>query len=124
MIVDAMADFWGRVQRREPPEIDWGGTVTARTLNALRPPQAGVTIDLGDNGATLAAAYKREKQTAKDHTDNAEAIRCRLIDAMGSAETATAGEYKITRRLKHRAGYTVDPTEYVDVRITATRKDR
>jgi len=121
MIIDQMCDFWGRIERREPPEIDWSGTVTARTLNALRPPQAGVTIDLGDNGATLAAAYKREKQTAKDHDENADAIKCRLIDAMGSAETATAGDWKITRRLTKRAGYTVDPTEYVDVRITATK---
>lgn len=121
MIVDSMCDFWGRVQRREPPEIDWAGTVTARTLNALRPPQAGVTIDLGDNGETLAAAYKREKQTAKDHTENADAIKCRLIDAMGSAETATAGGFKITRRPQTRAGYTVAPSTFVDVRITATK---
>jgi len=124
MILDSMCDFWGRIERREPPEIDWSGTVTARSLNALRPPQAGQTVDLGGYGETLAAAYKRERQTAKDHTDNAEAIKCRLIDAMGSAETATAGGFKITRRLTKRAGYTVDATEYVDVRITATRKDR
>jgi putative phage-type endonuclease len=121
MILDSMCDFWGRVQRREPPEIDWSGTVTARTLNALRPPQAGQTIDLAEYGETLAAAYKREKQTAKDHAENADAIKCRLIDAMGSAETATAGGFKITRRPQTRAGYTVAPSTFVDVRITATK---
>jgi putative phage-type endonuclease len=124
MILDSMCDFWGRVQRREPPEIDWSGTVTARTLNALRPPQAGQTVDLAEYGETLAAAYKREKQTAKDHSENADAIKCRLIDAMGNAETATAGGFKITRRTQTRAGYTVAPSTFVDVRITATRKDR
>lgn len=121
MILDSMCDFWGRVQRREPPEIDWAGTVTARTLNALRPPQAGQTVDLAEYGETLAAAYKREKQTAKDHSENADAIKCRLIDAMGSAETATAGGFRITRRLAKRAGYTVAPSTFVDVRITATK---
>jgi putative phage-type endonuclease len=121
MILDSMCDFWGRVQRREPPEIDWSGTVTARTLNALRPPQAGQTIDLAEYGETLAAAYKREKQTAKDHDENADAIKCRLIDAMGSAETATAGSFRITRRPQTRAGYTVAPSTFVDVRITATK---
>lgn len=124
LIIDAMCDFWGRIERREPPEIDWSGTVTARSLNALRPPQAGQVVDLGEYGETLAAAYKREKQTAKDHTENAEAIKCRLIDAMGSAETATAGGFKITRRTQTRAGYTVAPSTFVDVRITATRKDK
>ena len=94
-LIAAEAEFWDRVQRRDPPAPD-GTEATGRLLKALYPTSAPETVmDLPPDALPLVDQY----WTAKADMEAAEARKTdaenKLKAVMGDIESAWAGDKKI-----------------------------
>ena len=109
-MVRGLADFWGRVVRREPPPVD-GSQATAVALAALYPEASGSTCDLPDEAAQWTADLDRLSAVAAGTAEQIEALRNRIRLAMGDSsfgllpdgrkwswKTRKASSYTVTRK--------------------------
>ena len=119
MMLDAEHDFWQCVEKRERPEIDYARPGALAMLRKLYPGTNGETITLPDeiehwHRVRLAAEYE-----AKQYQAAVDCAKAHVLHAMGDSaigRLASGGEYR--RKLIKRAGYAVEPMEYVDFRFS------
>lgn len=123
LIEEAGLCFWERVIARKPPTPDWKDP---HSLDAVRLLYSGVesaSVQLPASAHELLAQYDRLRQDRKLAKDLMEGIQAQLLWLMGEADVGlTEAGGKITRRKVQRVGYTVQPTQFVDVRIKLPRE--
>ena len=124
-ILPRLAEFWGRVERRDPPPPDYAHPDTARLLEILYAPTGGAVELDDDESCGLVLDYLNFKAQAKAAEGEIETLRARLIERMGHATRADLpGGYRINRRMVRRKGYTVSESEYPTFTITPPKPGR
>jgi putative phage-type endonuclease len=118
IIIRLAHTFWAKVQARTPPEIDWSDPGQWPLINKLYPDvEDGKSIILGGDTVGLIEVLEQARlaeYTARKQKDRAKAA---LRERMGTAGSAICGGWEITRKPVHREGYSVDPSDYIDLRI-------
>lgn len=113
-VIEQLNSFWECVQTRTPPEPDWSHAATLDAVRRLYPVKAGTEITLRDDAVSLAAErYDVCGAEMRDLQKKRDSAKAQLIAAMGTAEVAHASDgFTMHRKTVHRAGYTVQPTNY------------
>jgi putative phage-type endonuclease len=97
-LTTVLADFWAKVERREPPEPTWQHAGTLDLMHRLHKVEGGREVSLGEESLADVRGYLDyggEISRLKRLRDECQA---RLIHAMGEAETARVGVAVISRR--------------------------
>jgi putative phage-type endonuclease len=118
MLIAGEAEFMRRVREGDPPPLDYDHPTARDVVKKLYP---------GTNGARLVAsesaiAWRQQLEAAaaaeKAAKANVESLKSRLLDEMGEAALLAFPDAKCFRRQKvSRAGYSVEPAEYIDFRL-------
>ncbi len=100
-MTDIEADLWGRVEARNPPEPDWEHGATQELVRSIHAGvEAGKVVDLAED---IAAAWRRQKELAasiKTLEEEREALRSRVLFAMGDAAVGCAPDgLELVRRV-------------------------
>ena len=115
-ILKSTTKFWDRVLDREPPDID--ETIHLETVKRMQR-IAGKSVPLSDD---LVAAYQRACEIAKEADAAKKSAHEALLMSLGDAEIGvwSGGEYAYTE--VKRAGYTVEPTSYRQLRARKVKE--
>lgn len=118
MIIEGERDFIRRVREGDPPPLDYQHKTATDVVKKMYP---------GTNGQRIVATAEliaiREAMMAADAAEKAakrekDAYKARLLHEMGDAALLAFPDGKCLRRqITQRAGYVVEPTEYLDVRF-------
>lgn len=109
------AEFWGRVERREPPAID--PARDGRNLALLYPEPAGALPLPLDTEAEV-VEWLRLKEHIGALSKAADHLKASIVAALGPfAEGQLSDGRVLVRKVIKREGYTVEPCSYVDVRV-------
>lgn len=84
-LVTIGGDFWGMVQRREPPEPDWTHPQTPKLLEHLHRPDPAKTASLGDEIQFLWECYEDGSGKIGALKAQQDQIKARIVEAMGDA---------------------------------------
>ncbi len=118
MLIEVEGDFMRRIREGDAPPLDYDHPTAREVVRKLYP---------GTNGARLVAseaaiAWRKElaqaQEAAKAANATIESMKARLLEEMGEAALLAFPDAKCYRRqITHRAGYTVQPADYVDFRL-------
>ncbi len=119
---EAVAEFWRRVDAREPYDPDFGrdGELIARLYDD---PAPGVIADLSDHPRIAEIVAQREALKEREADGRAaekerKTLDAHIIFALGNAENGRLPDGRIiTAKATQRAGYEVAPTSFRTVRI-------
>lgn len=99
LLLRVAGDFWQMVQDRTPPADDWVHPIAEAVREKAESIIPDTTVEIDDPAA------EREAWSWLDYRDiesqavaAADEVRKQLIQRMGTAETATAGPYKLSRK--------------------------
>jgi hypothetical protein len=115
------AEFWRRVEAKEPYEIDWGLDVAA--ILQIYSDDDGSIIDLSSNGRIGGLIDVRERLKIREADGNAAAKERRPIDAeiisiLGNAAKGRLLDGRlIEAKTVRRKGYVVEPSSYRAVKV-------
>lgn len=117
------AEFVDRVKTGHAPEPT-AGADDSKLLKMLYPVSDGKALILPDEFAAIHADIAGLTSAAKNATEEAENLKARVLAAMGDAEVAHLPDGTVgwTRKKIKRSGYTVQPTEFIQL-TTKKRKD-
>lgn len=114
-LIVAEAAFWRSVQTGTPPPADLDHQSAPDFLRRLHRGTNGQTVDLPAEALEWHRIAVRAQELVKRYEAARDSARAHLADLMGEAAVATlpdgSGAYR--RKLTKRAGFTVQPTEYV-----------
>lgn len=118
MLILGEAEFMRRVREGDQPALDYDHKTARDVVKKLYP---------GTNGARLVASesaieWRKQLEVAqaaeKSAKANIESLKSRLLDEMGEAALLAYPDGKAHRRQEtQRAGYTVEPTSFMDFRL-------
>lgn len=118
LLIAKEREFWSMLQNRIPPPID-GTEKTKAIIGKLHPKDNGQVIELGPDALELIEERDSLKTLEKKTTERVNEIDNTLKLALGPN---TAGRLRdgtvITYKHTARAGYTVQPTEFRQLRVT------
>jgi len=118
VIVETARHFWeAHVVPRRPPDPEWSNPLTVELLNRLHRPQPGIEVTLPESLAVDLALYQSFGDTVAEAKAEQQTAKARIIYAMGEAAVGRLGGWRVTRKVVARKGYTVEPTEYLDLRV-------
>jgi putative phage-type endonuclease len=121
-ILAACREFWQRVQDRRPPPPDFAHPSTPDLMRALYGVDGG-TVSLGVEAVDLAAQYEHAGRMLRAYERARADAKARILHAMGAASVGVLPDGRtVCRREVRRAGYSVEPTTYVDFRIKQPKK--
>lgn len=111
-IIRIEASFWQRVQRDEPPPIDWAHPQTPALIEAMHAP-TGESITLDEECLELAREFLRLGEETGQAQEARSILKARLLDRMAGASLGLLPDgSRITRKKVARKGYQVEPCEY------------
>jgi putative phage-type endonuclease len=120
-LMDIEADFWDRVQRRDPPPVD-GSDACRRLLNELWKAQVGLAKSISPTEyRRLRAEAEDAKAQIKEARLREQAAENRIKELLGEADTGLVnGEPVVTWRQINRAEYSVPAASYRQLRWVKT----
>lgn len=116
-MVPRLGEFWGRVQRREPPPYS---SPRDRYLMHLLYPECEGTVDLDEEAAYAVETYERLGQEIKDAQSLRDSAKAGILDRMGNAAAGRLPDGRVvTRKITTVAEQVVTCKAYtfVDMRI-------
>jgi predicted phage-related endonuclease len=116
-LVAEAAAFWRGIELGTPPDPDFGRD--AATIARLNETTSGTAIDLTHDREFCAAIAERErlKAAARDFDRRCAELEGLIRHRAGDAALILAGNYRVTLRPEHRAGYTVPPSSRRPIRV-------
>jgi len=125
LIIETTHDFWHRhVLKGEPPEIDADHKAATDVLKRTYHLVNDEAITLPDESAHWHAVMQQAQAIRKEQDAIIEGAKNHLQRLMGNAGRAyipgVKGAY--ARQQRKRAGFTVEPTEYVEFKYSARMK--
>lgn len=122
-IIEAVADFWGRVARMDPPAID--PDLDAQTVLRAYPADDGTEIDLtSDNRLpAILAELVDLKIDRKVIVDRIKAIETETKGKIGSAEYALVNGFDLSWKTQHRKSFTVQANDIRVLRVKDVRPE-
>jgi predicted phage-related endonuclease len=121
--IPLLKDFWTCVELRQPPEID-GSEATTRALTRLHPQDNGLAINLPEGADAMLERLQRVKSLASRCHDRKHEIENQFRAALGDNTygVTSTGQW-VSWKSHDRAGYTVAPTTYKQLRTCKAPKD-
>lgn len=111
------------VRQGKAPEPDWRHSATLAAIQAVYGVEEGKAADLGPAYLPLIQEWQMLGEEEKKAKAGRDAVKARLLDAMGDAALATLPDgTQITRKRILRRAYTVPESEYVDFRIRPKKR--
>lgn len=125
-LVRVGVDFWTRVQRRMPPPADWKHPETAKAIARLyRPVEKSELVVEPDKHLQLMLLVDKlaeVKAGLKDLKADEEVLKAQVAQEMGTFAIARMPSgAKVTRSVVRKKSYTVQPQEYVELRLTPAK---
>jgi putative phage-type endonuclease len=118
MLIEAEAMFWSRVQAREEPEADFNRASLREMLKRIHPQIHAPAVLASDADHHWRAVLTESNELERRYRDAADVAKAHLIHRMGEAPQLLFADGAVLRRkLIKRAGYAVEPSEYVDTRL-------
>lgn len=123
LMVEREAELWDRIQRAEPPEIDHTHPRALEFIRALHPDITPGIVRLPDELAAMQDEYADLSKQIRDMQARQQEIRARQLAEIGDHEGGLlpGGKY-LRRTIQQRKGYTVEPSERLDVRVVNVPK--
>jgi predicted phage-related endonuclease len=124
LMLSKAKNFWDNVDKNIQPLPDFQRD--GEIIKLLYAGTDGEEIDLTANNriASLVAEYPSLQATASAAKKAQDAAKAEIAAAMKNAALGKVGEVYITRKTIQRAGYTVDPCSYVDMRIKQPKGEK
>jgi putative phage-type endonuclease len=120
-IVRVEAEFWGHVQRREPPEPDWDHDATPRVIKAMHG-FTGPEIEVDDSFADLVGDYQRLGEDGRSAEKAREIVKAKILLAMGDASAARLPDRTLVTRKKVTVGtHEVKEFSYPKIHVHAPK---
>lgn len=118
MLIAGEAEFMRRVREGDAPALDYDHKTARDVVKKLYPGTNGARIVASESAIGWRAQLEREAAAAKAALATVESLKSRLLDEMGEAALLAFDDGKCYRRqLTQRAGYSVDPTSFMDFRL-------
>jgi putative phage-type endonuclease len=124
IIIERTHDFWHRcVIGGVPPEVDLNSKGAATALKKLYPGTTGETIQATQKEHNWLEVMEDAAKLASQYESVAEVAKLHLLSCMKGATNLAFDDGRILRRKQvNRAGYTVEPSSYVESRIVKPKK--
>lgn len=125
-IRETVREFWGRVERNEPPPPDYGKD--GALLSSIYSEDDGSGIDLSGNArvADLLEDLERLKKiekTGKDAEKDRKRISAELIHLLGNASHGIVGDGRVIEaKTVKRDGYMVQPSQYRFIKVRTAKQ--
>ncbi|MDE2100898.1 MAG: YqaJ viral recombinase family protein [Patescibacteria group bacterium] len=124
-LMEIADSFHDRVQRRDPPPVDWADPRATELLEFLHSPEEGKKVELDESAVPFADQYQQLGRAIGDMEKSRQEAKGRLIELMEDAQEGLLPDgRRVKRETCHRKGYMVEPKEYVDFRILKPKKER
>lgn len=124
-IVQTEADLWQHVINETEPAPDFGHRSCLQLMQRLyaAPGDETEIIDLDDEHVGEWSEYERLGKEMNALKERRDVCKAKVLHAIGDAAGGVLGDGRMVRRkLTQRAGYTVEPTEFIDVRAVKVPK--
>jgi predicted phage-related endonuclease len=123
-IIFEAAKFWTDVEAGVEPAPDY--SLDADVIRAIYPRDNGTTIDLSrDNRMPeLLDEFERLNAEEKGAAKQLKAVKAEIAAKLGDAAAATLPGWEVRNTTVERAGYTVQPTSYRQLRVKRTASER
>lgn len=117
-IIDLEAQFWHYVESKTAPPPDFSRADAVEVLRKMYPGTTGEVLTADEEVIHIHQNIDHYTQAEKDAKAAKEGFRARLLDKMQEATFMQFPDGKQYRRkLVSRAGYTVEPSSYMDLRL-------
>ncbi len=124
MLIDAEREFWGMVERGEPPEPDLSRESDRAILRRMFPGTNGQTIRADSSDEHWRSVWQEAAKFAAEYQETAECAKAHLMRRMGEAAQMEFSDGKALRRkLIAKKPYMVNSAPYVDARIATLKGD-
>ena len=119
IIIDACSEFWGYVERKEPPPIDLGSPYASDTVKRVYTGTNGSTVYLDETVMYWAKVMGDAKEHIKRYQKAVDTAKAHILYMMGDASIGVLPDGTgFTRKLVRRKGYKVQAKEYIDLRFS------
>lgn len=117
-IEQRVAQFWNEIADGKEPE-PFSHKDYEFVRKVYNRPKKGKHIDLSNDSlaSSLCEVIKAEQETVTAAGKAIDRCKARLLHLMGDAESVQMAGFSATAKVIKRKGYTVDETEYLDLRI-------
>jgi putative phage-type endonuclease len=106
-----------RVERRDPPAIDFNNTAAQEAIRAMYGVNDGATIVLSEVGFQRWIEYQNLSKQAKSIDDLRKACQAEVLAEMKDAALARLGNgFLLSRNAVHRKAYTVAESTFIQLR--------
>jgi putative phage-type endonuclease len=117
MIVEGERDFIRRVREGDPPPLDYQHRTAIDVIKKLYPGTNNQRLVANDNAIAWRTEMVAAAEAGKAAWASSQEFRTRLLESMGEAALLAFPDGKCLRRqITQRAGYTVEPSEFIDFR--------
>ena len=118
LIYGILEPFWERVQRRDPPGVDFGSGRNRQLLAKLNKPTGPEIQVFEDDPLAQAVCYLESMRAKKLIEEKIEIFKAQLIARMGDAAVMKLQDgIMVSRKLIKRKSYTVKETEYATFKV-------
>jgi putative phage-type endonuclease len=122
MMIEGERDFMRRVREGDPPPLDYKHRTAIDVVKKIYPGTNGKRMVADADAITCREAMAKWAADEAQAKRNKEACKAQLLDIMGEAALLAFADGKAFRRQKtKRADYSVDATEFIDVRFVNDR---
>lgn len=118
MLIVGETEFMRRVREGDQPALDYDHKTARDVVKKLYPGTNGARLVASESAIEWRKQLEVAQATEKSAKANVESLKSRLLDEMGEAALLAFPDAKCYRRQKiERAGYSVEPAEYIDFRL-------
>ena len=115
LIFPVLDEFWGYVQRKEPPPLEFQKTKKLQAMKRLWNRENGETIPLSHEQMEIIDLWELKKQARKELDKEREDLEAQIYEMLGKAAFGALPDGTIvTKKIITKKGYTVNvkPTSY------------
>lgn len=124
IILDTSRDFWlNHVEAGVPPSIDWTAAIAPEVIKRVYTLVNDQEVTLPAGSLHIHESFVELSAKAKEYDAAATVLRSHLAVLAGNAGVIRIDGLKgaYVRKVVKRAGYTVEPSEYVDFRYSSRK---
>lgn len=114
----ATCDFWGMVERRQPPAPDWEHPRTVDLVSKMFTYEEDARINLGEEVLPIATDYLNLAEHIRALEKEKQNLKAILLYQMGGAGFATLPQgYSVVRKKVHKKAFSVKESEYFTLKV-------
>jgi putative phage-type endonuclease len=118
-LVKLADDFWRCVQNGTPPAADGSDSTTATLKQVYATPEQGKQITLSGEFDSVIAERAELTRKISELSERKKELDNQIKLAMGDAETALCGPWRLTLKAVNKKEYTVKASTYRELRVAS-----